>query len=254
MSVPRHVFVGGLHGSGTSLVHRLLRAHPQVSGFANTGVWKDEGQHLQDLLPTARSLGGPGRFGWSEDAHLTEDSRWAAQGNAQRLLRCWEPHWDLDRPALVEKSPPNLLRFRLLQTLFPGAACVAVIRHPLAVALSTRHMRRLFRLRRTGALVRHWIRCHELFEEDRPLLSRIHVIRYEELVGDPDLVWERLQRALGLSREPLPEAVRGGADRRWESQWRSWRYPPFLRRRVLRLEDRVAPFGYRLTAFGRQCR
>ena len=106
MSPPRHVFIGGLHGSGTSLVHRLLRAHPAVSGFVGTGVWQDEGQHLQELIPTARSLGGPGRFGWHGDAHLTEESGLVAAGSTERLLRCWEPYWDLDRPVLVEKSPP----------------------------------------------------------------------------------------------------------------------------------------------------
>lgn len=254
MSRPRHVFVGGLHGSGTSLVHRLLRAHPQVSGFVGTGAWQDEGQHLQDLLPTARALGGPGRFGWHGDAHLTEESSLAGSGCQERLLRCWEPRWDLDRSVLVEKSPPNLLRFRLLQALFPGAACVAVVRHPLAVALSTRHMRRLFRLRSAEALVRHWIRCHELFEADGPHLDRLHVIRYERFVEDPATGLERLQRFLDLEPEPPVEEVRRGANQRWERLWRSWRYPPLLCRGVLRMEARATRFGYSLTAFGRQCR
>ena len=29
-----HVFIGGLHASGTTLVHRLLCMHPSVSGFS----------------------------------------------------------------------------------------------------------------------------------------------------------------------------------------------------------------------------
>jgi len=45
----RIVFVAGLHRSGTSLVHRCLAAHPDVSGFADTGVPEDEGQHLQTV-------------------------------------------------------------------------------------------------------------------------------------------------------------------------------------------------------------
>jgi len=254
VSLPRYVFVGGLHGSGTSLVHRLLRSHSSVTGFVDTGVWQDEGQHLQDLVPTARALGGPGRFGWSPDAHLTERSRHAGPGCRERLLASWEPHWDGASPVRLEKSPPNLLRFRLLQELFPGSACVAVIRHPLAVALSTRHMRRLFRLRRVEPLVRHWIRCHELYEADRAGLERLHVVRYERLVADPDREIEALQGALGLALEPLAERVRDDADRRWERLWRSWRYPRVVRRSVERLDDRVSRFGYSLTAFGRQCR
>ena len=34
----RMVFVCGLHRSGTSVVHRCLREHPEVSGFSDTGV------------------------------------------------------------------------------------------------------------------------------------------------------------------------------------------------------------------------
>jgi hypothetical protein len=45
----RLVFIGGLHRSGTSIVHRCLSDHPDVSGFQSTGVWEDEGQHLQSV-------------------------------------------------------------------------------------------------------------------------------------------------------------------------------------------------------------
>ena len=59
----RLLFVGGLHRSGTTLLADLIAAHPLTSGFANTGVPADEGQHLQDVYPSARAFGGPGRFG-----------------------------------------------------------------------------------------------------------------------------------------------------------------------------------------------
>ena len=70
----RLLFVGGLHRSGTSLVHRCLTRHPEVSGFSGTGVPEDEGQHLQTVYPPAYAHGGPGRFGFDPDAHLTESS------------------------------------------------------------------------------------------------------------------------------------------------------------------------------------
>jgi N-acetyl-gamma-glutamylphosphate reductase len=55
------VFLAGLHRSGTTLLARLLAAHPEVSGFAVTAVPADEGQHLQDVYPSASVYGGPGR-------------------------------------------------------------------------------------------------------------------------------------------------------------------------------------------------
>ena len=68
------VFVGGLHRSGTSLLHRCLAEHPDASGFRGTGVPEDEGQHLQSVYRPARAHGGPGRFGFDPGAHLTEES------------------------------------------------------------------------------------------------------------------------------------------------------------------------------------
>ena len=48
------ILVCGLHRSGTSLLFQILRDHPDISGFRNTGVNQDEGQHLQSVyLPVA---------------------------------------------------------------------------------------------------------------------------------------------------------------------------------------------------------
>ena len=131
------VFVGGLHRSGTTLLGRCLAEHPLVSGFADTGVPADEGQHLQTVYPPARAYGGPGKFGFSADAHLTEDSALVSAANAQQLLDEWAPHWNLERPVLVEKSPPNLIRMRFLQALYPESTFIVVTRHPIAVSLAT---------------------------------------------------------------------------------------------------------------------
>lgn len=67
------IFIGGLHRSGTSLLHEILRRHPAVSGFANTGVPKDEGQHLQTVYPPASAFGGPGLFGFNRASFMNED-------------------------------------------------------------------------------------------------------------------------------------------------------------------------------------
>ena len=114
----RLLFVGGLHRSGTTLLADLIAAHPLTSGFANTGVPADEGQHLQDVYPAAR-VGGPGRFGLAADAHMTETHELVSPDSRTRLLSAWEPHWDLAKTVLVEKSPPNLIRDALPAGPFP---------------------------------------------------------------------------------------------------------------------------------------
>jgi len=123
-AVGRHqfVFLAGLHRSGTTLLARLLAAHPEMSGFSGTGVPADEGQHLQSVYPAAKKYGGPGRFGFAPESHLTEGSPLVSEASARKLFEEWSAHWDLSRPLLLEKSPPNLLKTRFLQALLFGVA------------------------------------------------------------------------------------------------------------------------------------
>ena len=88
----RLVFVGGLHRSGTSLVHGCLAAHPDATGFSGTGVPEDEGQHLQTVYRPDHRFGGAGIFGLRAGAHLTERSPLASAESRDRLLAEWGPH------------------------------------------------------------------------------------------------------------------------------------------------------------------
>lgn len=251
----RFVFLAGMHRSGTTLLARLLAAHPDVSGFSDTGVPADEGQHLQGVYPAAKVWGGPGRFGFAPEAHFTEAQANEAEPSeekARRLFEEWSPHWDLARPVLLEKSPPNLLKTRFLQALFPASSFVVVLRHPIAVTLATAKWRRT---RRFGRLVEHWLRCHEIFEADRPQLERVHVIRYEDLVREPEPVLRGVFEFLELEPIPPNEPVEAGADERYIAQWRDLKRDPRMRAYLdlteLRYDRRVRRFGYTLLRPGR---
>ena len=112
------LFICGLHRSGTTLLFRMLREHPLVSGFENNKEateWlalDDEGQYLQTVYPPGVVFGGPGKFAFAPEAHLTEDSELLTPENKARLAREWFPFWDLNKRYLLEKSPPNLIMTR----------------------------------------------------------------------------------------------------------------------------------------------
>ena len=239
----RVVFVGGLHRSGTSPLTRILGLHPAISVFADTGVPEDEGQHLQDVYLPALAHGGPGRFGFDDAAHLTEASELVTVANRDRLAASWSTHWDLSKPLLVEKSPPNLIRGRFLQALFPEASLLMIVRHPVVVALATT---RWIGVAFEQALV-HWAHCHRLFLEDAQHLRNVLVVRYEDLAEPPAPAGDDLDRFFQVSVKGLftPSSFRPGINARYaealdSDQWAT------VARTAETCAETAAVFGYEL--------
>jgi len=248
----RLVFVGGLHRSGTTLFAKLLTGHPDVSGLSDTGVWEDEGQHLQDVYPPAADFGGLGRFAFADRAHLTERSTLVSERSRQRLLRAWEPYWDASSALLVEKSPPNLIRFRFLHALFPGARFIAVVRHPIPVSYATQKLHRPWDRPTVYRLIDHWIRAHQIFEDDASFLDGVIVVRYEDLTRDPAEILGRVAEELAIERRfrASPVAVQTDRSERYFAKWRRHLANPVLgprrHRRAQAMDDLVRHWGYSL--------
>jgi hypothetical protein len=223
------LFVCGLHRSGTSALARLLGSAAGVRGMTRTGVPEDEGQHLQSVVPTAAAHGGPGLFAFDPGAHLTERSQLATRQTALTLLDAWLPYWHLNgdnilgwRPAgalvVMEKSPPNLIRTRFLQALFPNARFVVLLRHPAVVTVSTARWRPGLA---PATLLRHWSAAHGLFGKDAPHLNHVSVLRYEDLVGEPETALTSLAEALDLSGPFDVGLLETGLNERHLQAWRS---------------------------------
>jgi hypothetical protein len=209
------LFVSGLHRSGTSILHRHLSEHDDISGFHGTGVPEDEGQHVQNVLPTARDHGGPGRFAFHPQAHMCEDEALSMERDSRdRLLRQWGAQWDLGRPVLVEKSPPTLTRARFFQELFPNSSFVFLVRHPIAVSFATQRWAR----RPLHELMRHWSRAHELMLGDLAGLRRAQVVRYEDYVRSPVSTLAVIYDMVGLAAK-VPQEKTFDANRRYFDRW-----------------------------------
>jgi hypothetical protein len=251
MDIPdRHkfIFLCGLHRSGTSPLFRILRDHPEISGFRNTGVPEDEGQHLQTIFPAAKTYGGPGRFGFAQQAHLTEKSRLVTSENREKLFADWAKYWDLTKSNLLEKSPPNLIQTRFLQALFPNTYFIVILRHPIAVSLATSKWTNWS----LDSLVQHWVHCHDLFELDRPYLNRVLIIRYEDLIQSTTISVGQICEFLDLKPHVPTSLDSTGNDR----YFRSWRNLSLAEGRteefgqiVQKYEQKVRSYGYSLVDF-----
>lgn len=244
MNSKTFIFIGGLHRSGTSLLFRILRDHPSISGFRDTGVPEDEGQLLQSVYPPARAFGGPGRFGLNAESFLDETSALVSAAAAGKLYQEWGRHWDLDKPCLLEKSPPNLVRTRFLQALFPNSRFIMLLRHPVAVAFATRKWSRT----PIDSLIEHWVRCHERFDADRKHLAHVFALRYEDFVAAPQDWIDRICAFLGLDRVPVQEPVQRDVNERYFERWQAaeQKRPGDARRIVDDYEARVRRYGYSL--------
>lgn len=198
----RHAFVAGLHRSGTSALTAALGASGDASVFRGTGAIEDEGQFLQDVFLDDNHYGGPGRFGFRRGAHLTEADVDLVERGRAALFDAWSPHWALERPVLVEKSPSHILRLRWLQAVFPGARFVIMVRNPIAVSLATARWSRTS----LHSLIHHWVRCHELLARDLPFLEHAVVLGYEALAARWDASLPRLADFLGCRQPARVEA------------------------------------------------
>jgi hypothetical protein len=239
----RFVFVGGLHRSGTSPLARWLASHPNVSALSTTGAPEDEGQHLQGVYPPAMKFGGPGRFGFARAAHLTEDSPMVTSRARGELLNAWMPFWNASKPVLLEKSPPNLIRTRFLQALFPKSRAVMIVRHPMVVAFATQKWSGTS----IESLLAHWAVCHRRLLDDAPHVERLALLRYEDLVAAPGPILAEIWRFLGLEPAGFVPDVRPGLNDAYLSISKGELASPDVREAVANCEPTASLFGYSLS-------
>ena len=217
-----------------------------MSGFQDTGEKMDEGQFLQTVYPRGNAFGGPGRFALDTASHMDETHPLATPENAARLFEQWSPHLDLSRRWLVEKSPPNIVRTRFLQALFPGSRFLVILRHPLAVAYATRKWSHTS----IRSLLEHTLAAYERFDADRPQLDHCRTIRYENFVRNPQETLDDLFRWLELPTMGTGNReIRTEINEKYFAAWERERRRPHNRllwRWQKELEPRLNRFGYSL--------
>ena len=209
------IFIAGHHRSGTSLLHQILREHPLISGFSNTGVPEDEGQHLQTVYDSAKAYGGPGKYIFDPNSRMTENHFLATDLSAQTILRQWEKYYDTSREHYIEKSPPNLIRTRFLQKLFPNSKFVIVLRHPLAVSLATQKWSKTS----IESILEHTLLGYEILRNDIPHLLNAYIIRYEDFIKNPNNEIQKIYNFLNLPIAEINQKVERNLNEKYFLTW-----------------------------------
>ncbi len=175
-STARPIFIVGPMGSGTTLMRLIIDSHDDIAVAQETSIMRAYLAHR--WIPFHR-YGGEwyGRLGWSDeelDARMGDFYR----GMFERFAASQgKSRWG-------EKTPWHAWHLRELARVFPDAQFIAMVRQPGGVAAS---MKGRFRQTYAGCIT-HWINITtEQVQRGLELGDRLLVVRYEDLVTDPEV-------------------------------------------------------------------
>lgn len=221
-----------------------MSSHPDISGFTNTHAFEDEGQHLQTVYCPAYAYDGIGKFAFHAEAHLDETSPLITLENRFRLYAQWGKYWDAQKPCLLEKSPPNLIRARFLQALFSESHFIFLMRHPVPLTYAM-HKWMEYPVQDS---MEHWKAAHTTLLHDLPYIKNHTIIRYEDFVQDPNGFMTRIYNALGLSAHPVHETILPDVNDHYFRKWEQHiSFDPALMEQASQLSKLPETFGYYMT-------
>ena len=246
MEDKKFIFISGLHRSGTSLFYKILNEQENFSGLTNTNEIEDEGQFVQSVYLPAYKFGGVGKFGFNEESQLNETSILINEKNRQKLFKEWSRFWNTEKKYLVEKSPPNIIRTRFLQEMFPNSYFINITRHPIATSLATKKWSKTS----LDSLIDHWIVCHKIYNEDKKNLIRSINFKYEDLIDNPEKILKTISNFLKIKIINSDIEIRKGINQKyfkiWEKKKNSFFSKNKIKKIIAKYENEVNNFGYSL--------
>ena len=107
----------------------------------------------------------------------------------EKIKDVWDRYWDQDKPLLVEKSPPNIIRTNAIAEHFSPVYFLLMVRNPYALCEGL--------IRRNNLKARDaaefTVRCLKQQAENVEKLDNILCFTYEELVANPESISRKIQ-------------------------------------------------------------
>ena len=155
---------------GSTLLTQIINSSRNVSCNNNIGLM--EGQHL----PIAKDL-------------LFTKDRWSVEKKIDwiKVKSIWHKYWDLSKPILLEKSPPNIIRVDKIKQHFNKVKFICLVRNPYAQIQSN--------LRRYNTDIKlaatDYIKYLKFQKENLNKYDSI-LIKYEDLTEKPEIEKEKI--------------------------------------------------------------
>ena len=210
------IFIFGCCNSGTTILWDALKNHKDLSGP------NIEGQDLQDLPASMKQYVGKATFRlWAHPKfklcyYATENEYDAVE--AAKIKEVYGRYL-VPGTRFITKTPPDTLRARLIQAYFPDAYFIAIVRNGYAVSEGIIRKRKcdperpqfegLFTTIDEAA--EQWFRANTIIVSNQRFLKNYMIVRYEDLVQNPERVLLSILEFCGLDAEgfPVPSFTQG---------------------------------------------
>ncbi len=256
-------FIVGPHRSGTTLLQAMLSSHSGLTIPPETGYFDQVWPRRATLgtLADAANLERVGRFVNGPDCAVSDlQLDWSrvtaalaltSRGYDDLFVACLAVYARSRKKRRVgEKSPRHLFAVPDLSQLYPQSKFLCLIRDPRAVVLSERETS--WGSRSVTRIVRRWCRVLATAEQLERTLSpdRFRVIRYEDLVADPETQLRAICEFLGEPFEPqmleFPERATEERGFRPDEVWKQNTLQPVDSSRAERWRSGLTPAEIRL--------
>jgi len=219
--IKKPIFVIGCSNSGTTILWDAIKSHkgisgPSIEGQDLSGMPKEMVHWLGN---TTFRLWAHHIFSQGEEEtpgsnlfYYVNEKNWTSE----LVSRIEEVYLCHIKPGtrLCDKSPAHTLRARFLQACFPDAYFIGIVRDPYASAEGIRR-KRLYDLDRPkfkglittiGDAAEQWHNANRVIKSygELNLLERLLVVKYEDLVRNPETTLHKVFDFCQLEKQEFP--------------------------------------------------
>ncbi len=208
---PAPVFLLGFPRSGTTLLDQILKTHSAIETL-------EERENLLDVRnELVRPEGGLEKLKTMTDDEINRYRKkyWA---RARETLKN-----ENDYSIIIDKMPLNTILLGLIYRLFPEAKIIFALRDPRDAVLSCFQQRfginpAMFQFLKLDTAAAYYDQAMSIAEACRARMPLdLHVVRYEDVVGDMQKTISDVLAFLGLAWEDAIMEYRAQARERWIS-------------------------------------
>ncbi len=207
---PRWIFIVGCYNSGTTLLQKILGAHPQISALPREGV------RFTRMLSNLEMNGH--HMLWDEHYKKEVIPSGNPKSAYEKIVADWRIFWKSSTKACLEKSIANTARIEWLDRNFPNACFLGIHRNGYCIAegLHRRARPPQWLRDKTGEdryplsmTADQWVTANQEMLRGMEKVSCKKVIKFEEFVASPFSYLCSLFEYLDLSTNCLLETRNG---------------------------------------------